>query len=183
MPPQAGLNSRGELVTGFLSSDLSPLKYLESIDGDRYAGFNLVAADGEELAYMSNKGNRPKVLEPGIYAVANAALDTPWSKVVRSKTRLKQLVDNGIADEPNLLAMLSDREMADAAESGSDRLPPETAIALTAPFIVLPDYGTRCSTVVLRQRNGRVRFTEHRYAPDGSATGRSDFDFGVDQPA
>lgn len=183
VPPRTGLRSRGELVTGFLSSDRSPLEYVESIDGEAYAGFNLITAAGDEAAYLSNRDAGPSALEPGIYAVANAALDTPWAKVVRSKARLKQLIAAGNADEANLLAMLSDRERADAAETGSDRLPADKAQALTAPFIVLPDYGTRCSTVLLRDRDNRVRFVEERFAADGTSTGRSEFDFRIDQSA
>ena len=182
VPPQGGLRSRGELVTGFLSSRLSPFEYVASIDGDQYAGFNLLAMAGDEAAYVSNREPGPKALEPGIYAVANAALDTPWSKVLRSKTRLGELLASGTPDEDQLLRLLSDRERATAAEEASDHLPVDAAHAITAPFIVLPDYGTRCSTVLLRDRAGNVRFTEQRFAPDGSTTGRSDFSFRIDQP-
>jgi uncharacterized protein with NRDE domain len=51
---------------------------------------------------------------------------------------------------------------------------------MTAPFIVQPDYGTRCSTVVLRDSDGRVRFTEKRFRADGETSGRSDFAFVID---
>ena len=183
MAPHGELRSRGELVTGFVAGDLSPYDYAASIDGGQYAGFNLLVADGDEAAYVSNRDLGPTRLEPGIYAVANAALDTPWSKVVRSKAKLAELIDSGEPDEDRLLQLLADRERAGAPEEPPGRLSGETAHAITAPFIVLPDYGTRCSTVLLRDREGRVRFTEQRFAPDGRATGRSDFSFEIDQPA
>jgi uncharacterized protein with NRDE domain len=44
---------------------------------------------------------------------------------------------------------------------------------------VQADYGTRCSTVLLRDNKDQVRFTEMRFAADGSNTGRSDFTFEV----
>ena len=84
--PFAGnARSRGYLVTEFLTSGLGPLEYLESIDGSSYAGFNLLTSDGATLAYMSNRGREPVELEPGIYGLSNALLDSPWAKVERSK--------------------------------------------------------------------------------------------------
>ena len=43
-PPPRG-RTRGELVTGFLDGDLAPADYLDTIEGDAYAGFNLVVGD------------------------------------------------------------------------------------------------------------------------------------------
>lgn len=179
VPPSGKLLSRGHLVTGFLESDAAPLDYLESIDGERYAGFNLLVGDGEQLAYSSNRDGGQRLLAPGIYAVANATLDTPWSKVVRSKAALAELIEAGRANETNLLRMLGDRSKARASDVKTEGLAFERAHALTAPFIVQPDYGTRCSTIVIRERGGRVRFTEARYRPDGSSDGRDDFSFAL----
>ena len=96
---------------------------------------------------------------------------------------MQELIDSGDVNEASLLGMLSDRERADEAEAGSGRLDADTAHALTSPFIVLPDYGTRCSTVLLRDRNDEVRFTEQRFAPDGTSTGLSEYRYRIDQVA
>jgi uncharacterized protein with NRDE domain len=42
-------------------------------------------------------------------------------------------------------------------------------------FIVSPDYGTRSSTVLLMERDGKMEFVERRFAPDGTETGTSRF--------
>jgi uncharacterized protein with NRDE domain len=55
------------------------------------------------------------------------------------------------------------------------------AHALTAPFIVHPEYGTRCSTVLTVDDTGQVRFLERRFDPDGRQTGESRFNFGSGQ--
>ena len=176
----AKLRSRGHLITEFLESGLTAQAYLESIGGDDYAGFNLLVGDGSDLAYLSNRGGGLKVLRPGIYGVANATLDTPWAKVERSKTALQDLIDSGRANETNLLRMLDDRNKASVSEVVADRLSFTKAHAMTAPFIVQPDYGTRCSTVLLRDNSGRVRYTELRFGADGRKRGRSDFAFEID---
>ncbi len=178
--PAAGkLRSRGHLVTEFLHSELSPTEYLGQLDGDQYAGFNLLVAGDGELAYLSNRGGGLQALSPGIYGVANASLDAPWSKVIRSKAALNSLIDSGRANETNLLSMLNDREKAAVAEVETGHLSFKKAHAMTAPFIVQPDYGTRCSSVLLQDAAGRVRFTEMRFDADGNTTGRSDFSFDI----
>ena len=175
----AKLRSRGHLITEFLESDSTAPGYLEGIDGDDYAGFNLLVGDDNDFAYLSNRGGGLKVLQPGIYGVANATLDTPWAKVERSKTALQELIDSGRANETSLLRMLNDRDKAGVSEVETGRLSFTQAHAMTAPFIVQPDYGTRCSSVLLRDKSGRVRFTELRFGADGRERGRSDFAFEI----
>lgn len=180
-PPSRNRRSRGELVTAFLDGERAPLEYAASIDGDRYGGFNLLVGDGDALAYLSNRDGGCRALVPGIYGVANATLDTPWPKLERSKSRLAALLDTGAVNETALQSLLGDRVRARVADVEAGSLPFDTAHALTAPFIVTAEYGTRCSTVVLRRGNGRVRFVEKRFDADGSATGSSAFSFDVTQ--
>jgi uncharacterized protein with NRDE domain len=179
VPTSGKLRSRGHLITEFLESDLAPRDYLRGIEGDRYAGFNLLVADCDELGYLSNRGLETQILPPGIYGVANATLDTPWAKVVRSKAALSTLIADGRSNETNLLQLLADREKASTSEIEIGELSFERAHAMSAPFIVQPDYGTRCSSILLRDQDGRVRFTEVRYRPDGEPAGRSEFRFVV----
>ena len=171
------LRSRGHLVAEFLESDLAPLAYLESIDGDAYAGFNLLIADTTVLAYLSNRGGGLRELSPGIYGLSNAALDAPWHKVRQSKAALGDLIDNNAVNETNLLRLLDDREKAPATEVKSERLSFAKAHALSATFIVQPDYGTRCSTALTVSSSSDVRFIERRFDPAGEAAGESRFAF------
>jgi uncharacterized protein with NRDE domain len=59
------------------------------------------------------------------------------------------------------------------------KLPFEIARALTAPFIVSPDYGTRCSTSVMWSHSGKVALSERRFDTTGNATGDSRFSFEI----
>lgn len=171
--------SRGHLVTEFLQGDQSAVEYLRTISPDAYAGFNLLVADGNQLAYLSNRGGGLKELPAGIYGLSNATLDAPWEKVERSKSRLSALLQQGRANETHLLRLLGDMEKGPVNEVRSDRLPFATAHAITAPFIVTPEYGTRCSTIVCVDRAGMWRFLERRFDPDGNTVGESQFSFRV----
>ncbi|MBT8098833.1 MAG: NRDE family protein [Gammaproteobacteria bacterium] len=176
-PKKGGLLSRGHLVTGFLESTESPLDYLKSVETDRYDGFNLLVGDGEQLAYSCNRDAVCRELPPGIYGVANASLDAPWPKVERSKAALDQLLQPGGVNETQLMRLLADRKKAQAKEVVTGGLPFEKAHALTAPFIVLPDYGTRCSTTLIRDGNGQLQFAEQRFDAGGKPLGQSNFQF------
>ena len=173
----AGLRSRGSLVTGFLDAGAGTLEYLDSIDRDDYAGFNLLVADSRSAAYLSNRGAGLRELPTGIYGLSNATLDEPWTKVTRSKSRLAGLIDEDNVNETSLLRLLADRQKASAGEVQTNGLSFEMAHALTAPFIVHPDYGTRCSTVLTIDHTGRVRLVERSFGPDGRTSGEASFTF------
>jgi uncharacterized protein with NRDE domain len=163
-PNNGTFESRGRLVTDFLVGDLAPLEYLHTIDGDNFAGFNLLLGDAHTLAYLSNRTSAPRELAPGIYGLSNATLDSRWDKVERSKERLAGLVAACVADDASLFELLAD------TGDGSIR----------APFVINADYGTRCSTIVRANGSGEWHFRERRYNPDGQASGESQYSFGVD---
>jgi uncharacterized protein with NRDE domain len=173
--PSAKLRSRGHLVSDFLKGSMDPLDYLNSIDGSAFGGFNLLLGDGDTLAWSSNRGGAPRVLGPGIYGLSNALLDSPWHKVVRSKNALRKLIDEGGVNDSSLMRLLDDRKKAPASEIDSERLPFATAHAISAPFIVLPDYGTRSSSVFLREASGGWHFRERRFDAAGKAIGDTVF--------
>lgn len=178
--PDANHLSRGHLVTGFLDGASSPDDFLDSIEEDAYAGFNLIVADRQNVAYLSNREDGKRKLAPGIYGLSNALLDGPWDKVERSKKRLHELIRNDDISVRSLLRVMHDREAGPPDEVERGRLDFATAHAITAPFIVLPEYGTRCTTVVLADRQDHWRFFERRFDPAGQSTGDSDFSFSVE---
>ena len=173
--PSPKYRSRGHLVTEFLSSTQTPVNYLDTIVGADYAGFNLLVSDGMSLAWLSNRGDGIRTLTPGIYGLSNALLDSPWHKVLRSKAALEALIRQDKVNETELFRLLDDRERAMAGEVESDRLPFEKAHAITAAFIVLPDYGTRSSSVALLDAGGGWQFHERRFDAEGNRAGDSAF--------
>jgi len=175
--PSGRVQSRGNLVANFLQGDQRPLDFLQSIDTEVYAGFNLLVSDGASLGYLSNRDGGLQELPPGIYGLSNATLDTPWEKVARSKQRLADLVETDRLDETALLRLLADREKGPVSEVRTERLPFVKAHSITAPFIVMPDYGTRCSTVVRCDHSGRWHFLERRFDSNGEARGDTRLSF------
>lgn len=176
--PSADFRSRGHLVTEFLNAESSTLDYLNSIDGARYAGFNLLVCDGESLGWYSNRSEGVKILPPGIYGLSNALLDSPWHKVRRARQGLEKLLAENRINESELFRLLADREKAPVNQIESARLPFATAHAISAPFIVLPDYGTRSSSVALLDSNCGWRFKERRFDALGHRSGESAFRIG-----
>ncbi len=126
---------------------------------------------------MSNRGEAARALAPGIHGLSNAALDTPWPKVVRTKAALAQWVERGSDDVLDLFAALADRRGAPDAALPETGVPIEWERVLASPFIATERYGTRCSTVVTLDRRRRIRFVERSFAPGGAVTGEVDETF------
>lgn len=174
--------SRGELVTSFVSGDADAESFSRSIVGEDYAGFSLLVADENEMFCVSNRGDEPVRLAPGIYGLSNASLDTPWSKVVRSRDALRSLAASDAINESALFRIMADRTLAPPADIEAGHLPFELARALTAAFIVSPEYGTRCSTALLWSNAGKIMLSERRFDASGQSSGQSQFSFDTEIP-
>lgn len=109
--------SRGALVTRYLEGIGVP--ELGERRGD-YSGFNLLAADGAELWWLSNRDGGPRRLMPGWYGLGNLLLDTP--EIEEHKQHFLQCP---VSVEP-LLGVLRKAKIVDQR------------------------YGTRCSSVLLQ---------------------------------
>jgi uncharacterized protein with NRDE domain len=185
-PPPPGAPSRGELVPRFLSGNAGAEGFLDELHGSSqdYGGFNLLVGGPRSLHYYSNRGgDRPRVLGPGIYGLSNQWLDTPWPKLVRTRERFEALLSNGGPAAEELFAMLADRTTAGDAELLRAGFPEDWERAVSAPFVVHERYGTRCSTVVLIERDGRTVVHERRFDPSGAQSGASRFQFASGETA
>jgi len=120
--------SRGALVEDYLRSDASPAHYLAAVyeRGSQYNGFNLIVGDTSSASYLSNRDGAPRVLTPGVYALSNHLLDTPWPKLTRVKTGFERILQAAPQpDLPALYANLADRTPADEADLPSTGIPLE----------------------------------------------------------
>jgi len=117
---------------------------------DLYSGFNLLTADSDELWWLSNRDSAPRKLAPGIYGLGNLLLDSP--EVEPAKERFRGAIDPAPAIEPLFTV-------------------------LAASKILNQQYGTRCATILLREKSGRVRYAERSFDPDGNDGETRHFEF------
>lgn len=173
-----GAPSRGELVTRYLLGHEKPEAFLAGLAqrAKAYAGFNLLAGDGETLFVLCSREPEPRAIEPGVHALSNHRLDEPWPKVRRAREAMAQALAD--ADpEARLFGLLGD-----AAPAADGELP-DTGVGLawerrlSPPLILGPDYGTRASTVVRIGWDGTVRFEERTRDEAGHIGPVRTFDF------
>ncbi|HET7202222.1 MAG TPA: NRDE family protein [Steroidobacteraceae bacterium] len=179
-PPSPDAPSRGELVTGFLADEVSPERYLDALRGRavRYAGFSLLVGDARTLRYFTNRNGQPAAaLAPGTYGLSNHLLDSPWPKLLRTRQALANLVAQDDLEPDRLFALLADREPAAEEEIPDTGLPPDWERALSAPFVAHGRYGTRSSTLLLVEHDGRSTMHERRFDAAGELTGATRMQF------
>jgi uncharacterized protein with NRDE domain len=133
------VESRGALVTKFLTNGSATRDYVEHVKTGLYSGFNLLASDAHDLWWMSNRGGEPRRLEPGIYGLGNTLLDAPELDGIK-KAFAAQLSPGPAVES-----------LFEVVKGGQ---------------IVHPEYGTRCSTILLSGK--RTRYAERAFAPDGT---------------
>ncbi|CAM3551813.1 NRDE family protein [Bordetella sputigena] len=180
MSIRPGAPSRGKLVEDFLRGDATPSDYIAGIAavGADYNGFNLIVGDRGDVCYYSNRGSAPRHLGPGIYALSNHLLDTPWPKLARTKAAFTDILRT--APSPDIEALfdaLGDRSVALDAELPDTGVGLERERFLSSAFIVGLTYGTRSSTIMTIGTDHCALY-ERRFAPDGAPAGRSNWDLG-----
>lgn len=182
-PSSADKPSRGSLAVDLLSSGGQTSLKLRELEAraDCYAGFNILAGGRDGLYYFSNRSGQPsRALEPGIYGLSNHLLDAPWPKLVRSRTALARLLASADPHAVALFDLLNDRAPDEEAPTHAGALPPALQRALSAPFVVHEAYGTRCSTVVLMQTDGRVQLSERSFDAAGRVVAETGHEFMAD---
>ena len=169
----ASTPSRGTLVTTLLESGATVaegLAYLEDV-GANYNGFNLIFSDGERLGIYESVRGSGRELGPGIYGLSNHLLDTPWPKVLNAKGRLQAALDD-MPDTSLLLSALRDDEPAPDEQLPKTGVSLEWERLLSSAFVRAKDYGTRCSTIIRIEPQGRAYFEEWSWNSEGADAGR-----------
>jgi len=171
-PAPPGAPSRGTLIPRFLAGDASAAEFLAALatEAGRYAGFNLVLGDGDELACLSNADRSgPQRLATGIHGLSNGPPGSNWPKVRRGRERLAAALAAPHAE--TLLGVLDDRTPAADDELPDTGVGLELERLLSPPFIVAPTYGTRSTTALLLAAGGGGRVVERSFGADGGTLG------------
>ncbi len=158
--------SRGHLVADFLIHRSGARDYIAHIAqrGEEYNGFNLLVGDATGLFYYGNRAGPPQTLSPGLYALSNGCLDTPWPKVEWARQGLARCLNAARVEPSALFALLAERR-----RPPDDQLP-HTGVGLDRERILSaiyiedalesPQYGTRSSTAVVMDHTGRALVME-----------------------
>jgi len=157
--------SRGELPVDFLIGKKDGLEYLKTIHekADEYNGFNLLTFTEEEALHYSNDEKKINLLKPGIHGLSNAVLNTPWPKVLRAKAKLEEIIGDRF-EHKDLLDLMQDQWLASDQDLPTTGLSYAKEKALSAMCIRTEGYGTCCSTIVTKNVNGNLKFTEQSYS-------------------
>ena len=176
--------SRGDLPWRFLAASQAARDFVAGIDPNRYAGFNFIAYDGDDLVYTSNRTGEVRVVRAGVYGLTNTRLGAPyraagdnsdppasacrqWPKAVFGAAALARIAAE--ANTGDLIRLLGEPHVP--LETPPDReLAPEHSYSPC--FIHGSEYGTRASTAVILARDS-LEFVERQYGPFGEPGRRS----------
>lgn len=157
--PDPAKASRGALVGHWLISGQAP--DLASLSG--FNPFNLLLCGPETTVLLSNLPEpQHQLLGSGIHGLSNGHPGEPWPRRSTAEAALAQWVERD-EQTAELFALLRDEKLLD-----------DGGVPI---FIRAPVYGTRCSTVVLIDRDGRGTIIERRFDPDGNDAGETSVDF------
>lgn len=154
--------------TGAAMTGCSPHRYAEAVlqRASDDAGFNLLLGDAESgtLVWLSNQPPAMQDVEPGTHGLSNAALNTPWPKVQALKRTIGQQVEESVVSQfTAMTAALHDNRPAPDSELPNTGVSLAWERGLSAPFIRMPDYGTRCSTLLRLDHDGNAHVREIQY--------------------
>ena len=170
--------SRGALVADYLTGEMSAATYVAGVAAmaEQYSGFNLLVADRDELWWCSNHA-QPQRLDPGVYGLSNASLDTPWPKTTAATVAMRAALSQPDAQsmEAALFAAMADRTLPPMEDVPRSDIPEsemstERLQRLAACMVVTDDYGTRASSVVTIDQAGVVSMEERTLDSTGDVT-------------
>ena len=177
--PRRNAPSRGRLIVDYLGGQSSAWDYANNIEMDAlsYAGFSLLLADGEDLVYACNRADQfARRLAPGVYGLSNHLLDTPWPKLLQVRAALESWIALQTSALAPLWAALAERDIPNDNPGTAELtagLDPAWSKVLAAPFVMHPEYGTRCSTLSLITDSGAMEVHERRFDARGLALGET----------
>jgi uncharacterized protein with NRDE domain len=168
---EPGRRSRGELCAAYLSGEQSLAAYARHVcaHGSEYAGFNLLLSDGQQLYYLTNDSTAPEPLGEGVYGLSNAALNTPWPKLLKARRTFEAQLDG---PSEHWLDIMADPTQASDAELPETGVGLVTERLLSSAFIASATYGTRASSALIVYQDGRRSLTERTFGPGGGVLGQ-----------
>ncbi|MGS0828043.1 NRDE family protein [Shewanella sp. 0m-8] len=172
---QNDMKSRGELVLKALEADGIDQRWLQ--DYSRfYNPFNLLFGDEHLLQCFDSRSQTLTTLSRGFHSISNGALDDIWPKMARGTQAIEQHISNHTTpDIDALLNIMTDNTQAPDAELPATGVSVEWERHLSSIYIQHEEYGTRSTSIILKDKQGKIHFTEVRYDGKGRNLGRDEF--------
>jgi len=173
--------SRGELPLRFIRH-IDAGGSIESLHAEIqpeitvYGGFNLLIGNARRLFWFSSDYPEGQWLQPGVHALSNAALDTPWPK---TQMAIEQMRINTAQLETDF----NQAQVLTSAHPASDAALPDTGIPmeleqqLSAQTITGERYGTRCRTWLRVNTQGQIAVQEQQLSAKGAALATASFNW------
>ena len=175
-----GARSRGDIPLMFLNSSSSIQQIALSLkeNMNQYAGFNLIVGEPESLYWMSTNTPDLQPVKPGVHALSNDALDTPWPKVTLAS---QQMSDCGEQLERQLdgSGLLMDSNRAKEIELPDTGIPLEWERLLSSQLIISEHYGTR-SRCLFRITDGQYDVIDQQLDMAGTIASEQRFSWSVE---
>ena len=142
-------STRGHLITDYLRNNTDAVKYLDRLKKSKLLinDYNLVIGDLDHLHYYSSIRKKYETLNPGIYGLSNAYLNTAWYKVTLGKEAFASL-EADVSVE-NLFELLDNKSLAKDELLPKTKLPYDAEKALSALHVDFGGYGTVYKQVFL----------------------------------
>ena len=151
--------------------------FLENLNGQDYAGFNLIVGDKSGLFYYCNRFEGIYLLPEGVHALGNLTLNYDNPKIDSVKMDLEELSLSEFKTQSAIDMMK--KEYGKLHEKSKEELKPKEGIEIPYRFIRSTIYGTRCTSVCRTLPNGDIEFCEQSYSQEGVEGNRREFTFNI----
>lgn len=153
-----GRKSRGDLVVEYLCGNETIAAFHARLRDNLsdYGGFNLLLGSASQIFWFSSAHPQGHWLTPGIHALSNDALNTPWPKTELAR---QQMQDQGFAVDQEQVnhGILASTAVAEKSRLPSTGVPFEWESRLSAQTITGAGYGTLARTqLALSQTQARI---------------------------
>lgn len=94
-PEPVGRRRRAQLIMDYLADQRTAAADIDTHlarHGREYKPFNLVVGDSKRLLWCSNVHEERRELTRGVYGLGNAALNTPWPKLIHGRRRFAEIL-------------------------------------------------------------------------------------------
>ena len=149
-------------------------------NSDTYNSFNLVYGQLDNLHYFDSVNKQSRRLPMGVHSLCNGALDDIWPKMALGQQQLISLIKQKSNDSQTInIEQLFDL-MKNGQQANNDQLPntgisPQWEQFLSSIFIVSPEYGTRTTSIIMQDNQGKIFIADRSYNALGQCTKKQSF--------